>query len=87
MKVRFEAFADRAYAENGELLDRGQHGAVHQDQALVLGQARLIAQQGQVKTLSGRLLPLPADTLCVHGDNAHALQAVAAIRQALTDAS
>lgn len=87
VKVRFEAFADRAYAENGELLDRGQHGAVHQDQALVLGQARLIAQQGQVKTLSGRLLPLPADTLCVHGDNAHALQAVAAIRQALTDAS
>ena len=87
VNVRFEAFADRAYAENGALLARDQPGAVHQDQALVLEQAQLIARRGQVKTLAGKLLSLPADTLCVHGDNDHAVQAVAAIRQALTDAS
>ena len=87
VKVRFEAFADRAYAENGALLARDQPGAVHQDQALVLQQARMIARQGQVKTRSGKVITLPADTLCVHGDNNHAVRAVAAIRQALTDAS
>lgn len=87
VKIRFEAFADRAYAENGDLVARDKPGAVHQDQALVLEQAQLIAQQGRVKTLTGKLLSLSADTLCVHGDNPHALRATAAIRQALTDAS
>lgn len=82
--LRFEAFADRAYTDTGELVARDQPGAVHTELASVLEQARMIATQGRVRAQSGRSIELPADTLCVHGDNANALQAVVEIRKVLS---
>ncbi|MHA6962554.1 5-oxoprolinase subunit PxpA [Zobellella denitrificans] len=79
----FEAFADRAYDAQGYLVSRRLPGAVHHDPAVIVEQARRIAQ-GQVLTASdGSPLMLAADTLCVHGDNPESIAAVKAIRQAL----
>lgn len=87
LNVRFEAFADRAYADDGQLLSRTLPGAVHESLELVVAQARQIALNGQVTTHSGRLIALPADTLCVHGDSDAALDAVKAIRTMLTESA
>ncbi|OXS13571.1 hypothetical protein CGX12_18995 [Zobellella denitrificans] len=79
----FEAFADRAYDAQGHLVSRRLPGAVHQDPAVIVEQARCIAL-GQALTASdGSPLMLAADTLCVHGDNPESIAAVKAIRQAL----
>lgn len=83
LTLRFEAFADRAYADNGQLLARDQPGAVHQHLDAIVAQAKTIAEQQQVTTATGNTIALAADTLCVHGDNQAALAAVKAIRHML----
>lgn len=69
----FEAFCDRAYTEDGYLQSRQEAGAVHQSIELIVEQAKQIIQQQCVKTISGKLLSLKADTLCIHGDSHLAL--------------
>jgi UPF0271 protein len=81
--LRFEAFADRAYDERGMLVARSEPDAVHHEQGRILAQAEDIAKRGCVRTQTGSLIELPADTLCVHGDNHAALEAVRAIRRLL----
>lgn len=81
--LRFEAFADRGYLDSGQLIPRNQAGAVHKDISTVIAQAQQIAMHRQVTTQSGERIQLPADTLCVHGDNEHALEALRGIRTML----
>lgn len=83
--VLFEAFADRCYDDDGSLLSRRKPGAVH-DRERMLAQVAQLQAQGTVITVSGKVLPIQADTLCVHGDNLEGVQAIQAIR-ALVDGS
>lgn len=83
LQLRFEAFADRAYDDEGQLVARHIEGAVHHELAKVVAQAEQIATYGEVTTQSGKRIALPAQTLCVHGDNDAALNAVKAIRKML----
>lgn len=78
----FEAFADRCYDDDGRLVSRRKPKAVH-DKATMLAQVKQLAQDGSVTTVSGNILPLQIDTLCVHGDNAEGVQAIREIRQLL----
>lgn len=78
----FEAFADRAYADDGSLLSRSLPGAVLGREAM-LGQVAQLRREGSVTTASGKRLALQADTLCVHGDNAEGVAAIAAVRALL----
>ncbi|MDR5897543.1 LamB/YcsF family protein [Halomonas vilamensis] len=81
----FEAFADRAYDEEGRLVSRREMGAVHHDPDVIVDQAVRIARGQPLTACDGSELILEADTLCVHGDNPESIAAVKAIRQALTD--
>lgn len=76
----FEVFADRCYDDDGYLLSRNIAGAVHSRDKM-LAQAEQLKQQGTVTTLSGKQLELKADTLCVHGDNPEAINAIKQIRE------
>ncbi|GAB7129257.1 5-oxoprolinase subunit PxpA [Silvimonas sp. JCM 19000] len=67
-----EGFVDRAYTDAGHLVPRDQPGALLSDDAAALQQALALAC-GQVRTQSGSTLALRVDSLCLHGDNAHAL--------------
>ncbi|WP_303291397.1 5-oxoprolinase subunit PxpA [Marinobacter sp. SS5-14b] len=78
-----EAFADRAYDQNGYIVARNRPGAVHHDQQTIVEQARNLSAGKPIQTIDGASLHLEADTLCVHGDNADAVAAVKAIREAL----
>lgn len=81
-----EAFADRAYDDEGQLVSRKLEGAVHHDPQRIVDQALSFATRGGMTSINGQWLELPADSLCVHGDNDSALAAVRAIRDALQSA-
>jgi len=78
----FETFADRAYDANGHLVSRRLPGAVHHDPGAIVDQAVALARGEPLVASDGSKLHLPADTLCVHGDNAESVAAVRAIREA-----
>ncbi len=82
LELLFEAFADRAYTDEGKLVSRSQAHALHsEDQALE--QALMLASDQSVLTESGKRIDVRADTLCVHGDNPAALALVRRIREGL----
>lgn len=82
LSLWFEAFADRCYDDDGRLLSRRKPGAVH-DRERMLAQVKQLSEKATVTTVSGKVLALKVDTLCVHGDNAEGVQAIREIRQLL----
>jgi UPF0271 protein len=50
----------------------------------MLEQVRQLNDQGSLTTVNGLVLPLSADSLCVHGDNAEGVAAIADIRHILS---
>lgn len=80
IEVLSEAFADRCYDDDGKLLSRSKVGAVHNKEKM-LAQVKQLKEQASVTTISGKTLALKADSLCVHGDNIEAIQAIEAIRE------
>lgn len=86
LPVAREAFADRAYEDDGSLRARDLTGAVLHDPAQAAEQAVRIAREGLVVAYSGQEVPVQAETLCVHGDTPTALTIAQAIRAALVEA-
>ena len=78
-----EAFVDRSYQANGQLVPRSQPGAVHSDIASIQRQAVHLAMHGKVTALDGTTVSVRADTLCIHGDTPGAAAAARAVREAL----
>lgn len=83
VRVVLEAFPDRGYTADGRLAPRSEPGALVTDPDKVTARALRMARDGEVETLSGKRLPLEAQTLCLHGDAPHAPAAARAVRQAL----
>ena len=81
--VKAEGFVDRRYLENGGLVPRGEPGAVIDELESAVAQALRIAREQNVRASSGALIPLPAETLCIHGDGLEAVELLRAVRQAL----
>ncbi|KEA62710.1 Lactam utilization protein LamB [Marinobacterium lacunae] len=82
IELLFEAFADRCYDDDGKLLARTKPGAVHSREKM-LEQVRQLADESSVTTVSGHILKLEVDTICVHGDNADGIAAIKEIREML----
>lgn len=83
LPVCAEGFIDRRYAKNGALVSRDQPGAVIAELGMAVAQALQIACEHRVHTVTSSWFPLPAQTLCVHGDSLHAVEILRAVRQAL----
>ena len=81
----FEAFADRAYQDNGLLVSRSTAGAVIQDAQQVVNRCRTLLQSKQLTSVNGKPLALNVDTLCVHGDNPVAVELVQKLRAMLDE--
>jgi UPF0271 protein len=78
-----EAFADRAYTADGRLVPRGAPGAVIHDPEEAASRAVRIATEGTVEAITGEVVTLRAETVCVHGDTPGAVAIAAAVRQGL----
>jgi UPF0271 protein len=83
LPVAAEAFVDRRYRADGSLQPRREAGAVIEDTDQALVQALGIARDGAVHTPDGQRVLLHADTLCLHGDGAHAVQLARRLRSEL----
>jgi len=81
-----EAFADRAYLSNGRLVPRSQRGALVDNIDDVVRQVLQIVQSGTVTSVDGEEVPLPAVSICLHGDTPGAVDMARAVRTALSDA-
>jgi UPF0271 protein len=80
-----EGFADRAYLPDGALAPRHLPGAVIKDPEQAADQAVSIALRREVRTVDGQVIPLVADTLCIHGDTPGAVEIARAVRRRLED--
>ena len=81
-----EAFADRAYRDDGMPLPRGEHGAILTDPEIVAARAVDMVVHGTVQTISGAALEVSPRSICVCGDTPGAPVLAAAIRAALDQA-
>ena len=79
-----EFFADRAYEDDGSLRARTKEGAMVEDENEAIERVVKVVKTGKVTTYSGNEIDLKIDSICVHGDNAHALEFVRTIRDRLT---
>lgn len=79
-----EAFADRRYEHDGSLRARTHEGAVIEQEDEVLNQVRMIVKEKQVKTHDGKIIPLQADTICLHSDTEGAANLARQIYEMLT---
>ncbi|MGP0221478.1 LamB/YcsF family protein [Paenarthrobacter sp. NCHU4564] len=81
-----EAFADRAYTRDGALAPRSLEGAVlHDPQAITERTVRLVSE-GKIETIDGSHITVHAESICVHGDTAGAVQIASAVRESLESA-
>jgi UPF0271 protein len=76
-----EVFADRAYEEDGSLVSRSKPGSMIEDEAI--NRVLRMVTEGRVRAISGKDIPIQADSVCVHGDGPKALAFVMKIRAAL----
>ncbi|WGV57110.1 5-oxoprolinase subunit PxpA [Brevibacillus brevis] len=81
-----EVFADRTYQQDGTLTPRSQPNAIISDQQQSLQQVIRMVSDGRVLTQQGVDIPIRADSICIHGDGAHALAFAQSIREALSGA-
>lgn len=83
LKTASEVFADRAYQKDGTLVPRSQPGAVIHDTQAAINQVVEMVKSGTAKAITGETIHIKAESICVHGDNAKALEFVDAIRKRL----
>ncbi len=85
LRTASEAFADRRYQHDGSLTPRGHSDAVIIDVEKAVEQVLRIIREQSVETIDGYTIPINADTICIHGDGAHALEFASSIRNALLE--
>jgi 5-oxoprolinase (ATP-hydrolysing) subunit A len=83
LRVAAEVFADRAYEPDGSLASRRKPGSVIHDADAVVARAVRMAKEHTVVAVDGSVVPLEADTICVHGDTPGSDALAAKIRAGL----
>lgn len=83
LRTAMEVFADRAYEEDGTLVDRRKEGAMITDEGEAITRVVRMVKEKKVTAITGRDIPITADSICVHGDGVKALAFVEKIRAAL----
>lgn len=85
LRVALEVFADRAYEEDGSLVDRRKEGAMITDENEAIARVVRMIKERKVRAITGKDIPIRADSVCVHGDGAKALAFVERIRATLAE--
>ena len=83
VKTVSEVFADRTYQDDGRLTPRSNPGALINDTDKVVQQVLQMIKEGTVTTVSGKTIPILAETICIHGDGEHAVEFAKAIHDAI----
>lgn len=85
IEVIEEAFADRRYRKDGSLVPRDLPGAVIESISDAIQQSLTLIQSHHLQSIEQEPITMHAQTLCVHGDGAHALALIRELRLAFAD--
>ena len=77
-----EVFADRAYTPKGTLVPRGTPGAMIDSPDAAAERLFAFFDSGLMPTMGGDAIPLAVDSVCIHGDSAHAVAMARHLRAA-----
>lgn len=83
LKTANEVFADRTYQDDGSLTPRSHPNALIEDEDACIRQVMQMIREHSVTTTTGKIIPIVADTICIHGDGKHAVSFAAKIHEAL----
>jgi UPF0271 protein len=83
LKTANEAFADRAYLDDGNLVPRSKQGAMIEETEKAIQQVLQMIQKKTVTAHSGKVVPVQVDTICIHGDNIQAVTFAKSIYETL----
>jgi UPF0271 protein len=86
LRVVAEAFADRAYNEDGTLVSRDRPGAVLTDPDVVARRVVGLVTGGSLATAAGGQIRVLARSVCLHGDTPGAVTLARSVRCALEEA-
>jgi UPF0271 protein len=82
-----EVFADRAYEDDGSLVSRRKPGSVLHGATEIADRVVRMVQDGAVVSVTGKVIKMRTDTVCIHGDTPGAVDIARGVRQALREAS
>jgi UPF0271 protein len=82
--VYSEIFADRGYLSTGQLVPRGQDGAMIHDSKEAANRLLAYLDTGLMPVIDGDPITLAAQSICVHGDSPGAVAMAREIRDRLT---
>jgi UPF0271 protein len=83
LPLAHEVFADRAYEDDSTLVSRKKPGAVLHDPVLIADRVVKMVQDGAVTTITGKVIKMKMDTVCIHGDTPGAVEIGRHVRTAL----
>jgi UPF0271 protein len=81
-----ELYADRAYLDDGRLMPRNREGSVIHDPEEGARRTVAMLQAGGIITESGKVLPVDAASVCIHGDTPGALDMARAVKARIVEA-
>jgi len=74
LKTASEVFADRTYQDDGSLTSRKEPGAMIENSDSAISQVLQMIKNKTVYSVSGKLVSMNAETICIHGDGKHAVE-------------
>ena len=83
LRVAREVFADRALNADGTLISRSQPGAVIHDMEEVVERSLRMVTESKATAVTGEQIQVQADSLCLHGDTAGAVEMARALKREL----
>ncbi|REJ08511.1 LamB/YcsF family protein [Microbacterium bovistercoris] len=83
LAVAAEAFADRAYLPDGQLVSRTEAGSVLHDANAVAERMLRLAESGVIRAIDGTDVHVEAQSICVHGDSEGSVAMAAETRRLL----
>ncbi len=83
LKLANEVFADRAYEDDAQLVARSKPGALLHDADEIARRVVRMVQDQAVVSVSGKIIRMPVDTVCIHGDTPGAVAIARKVRSAL----
>ncbi len=84
LQTASEVFADRTYQDDGSLTPRSATNALISDTDKMTAQVLQMVKEGTVTSVSGKKIPITAETICIHGDGKYAVEFAKAIHHILT---
>jgi 5-oxoprolinase (ATP-hydrolysing) subunit A len=86
LETRSEIFADRAYTDEGFLVDRALEGAVLHDPEIIARRILGMLEKGAIETVTGKWLRTDIHSICVHSDTPSAVAIARILRERLEEA-